>query len=67
MRQIFSSKASKSGNYITNDRLCEKYDLNSERCMLVEGARCTHDGDQEACSFYELRQRKLGNLEKKDL
>ena len=59
MKRTNCSQASKSGSYISNNRLCEKYDINSQRCLLVEGARCVHDGDQERCSFYEQMQRKF--------
>jgi len=62
MRKVFSSQASKTGSYASPNQLCEQYSIHSERCKLVEGARCVHNGDQEKCSFYEQRQRKLGGF-----
>ena len=63
MKRTNCSQASKTGSYVVNTRLCEQYSIHSERCKLVEGARCVHNGDQEKCSFYEQRQRKLGGFE----
>ena len=57
-----SSQASKSGSWISPNRLCEYYLIENGSCKIGSG-RCNHDGDNELCGFYEHRQRILSGEE----